>query len=218
MSMSEARWRRTSAYLGEVFGREDPHLRQLILDAREAGLPEISVSAEVGRLLSLLLQTTRGLRALELGTLGGYSSTWIARALAPGGKLTTIELSPAHAAFARAHFAKGGLSERVEVVEGAALAVLEPLLERLAPLDFVFIDAVKTEYPDYLRLLGGAIAPGGLLVADNVLGAGSWWIDDAPGRPDRDAMDRFNRTLAQDERFEVAAVPIREGVLIARRR
>ena len=81
MSMSEARWSRTSAYLGEVFGREDPHLRQLILDAREAGLPEISVSAEVGRLLSLLLQTTRGLRALELGTLGGYSSTWIARAL-----------------------------------------------------------------------------------------------------------------------------------------
>ncbi len=216
--MSEARWNRTSAYLGEVFGREDPHLRQLILDAREAGLPEISVSAEVGRLLSLLVSTTGATRALELGTLGGYSSTWIARALAPGGKLTTIELSPKHAAFAREHLERGGLSARVEVVEGAALAVLEPLLVRLAPLDFVFIDAVKTEYPDYLRLLAGAIAPGGLLVADNVLGAGSWWIDDAPGRPDRDAMDRFNRTLAQDERFEVAAVPIREGVLIARRR
>lgn len=216
--MSEARWNRTSAYLGEVFGREDPHLSQLLLDARAAGLPEISVSAEVGRLLSLLVRTTGAVRALELGTLGGYSSTWIARALAPGGKLTTIELSPRHAAFAREHFARDRLSERVEVVEGAALAVLEPLLARLAPLDFVFIDAVKTEYPDYLRLLGGAIAPGGLLVADNVLGAGSWWIDDAPGRPDRDAMDRFNRTLAQDERFDVAAVPIREGILIARRR
>ena len=79
--------------------------------------------------------------------------------------------------------------------------------------------AVTYDYVDaHGDYLGGAIAPGGLLVADNVLGAGSWWIDDAPGRPDRDAMDRFNRTLAQDERFEVAAVPIREGVLIARRR
>ena len=150
MSMSEARWSRTSAYLGEVFGREDPHLRQLILDAREAGLPEISVSAEVGRLLSLLLQTTRGLRALELGTLGGYSSTWIARALAPGGKLTTIELSPAHAAFARAHFAKGGLSERVEVVEGAALAVLEPL--QLVGLSADEYEATKSW--DTMKLLG----------------------------------------------------------------
>ena len=214
MGMSDGRWTRTNAYLQEVFGRDDAHLSRLVAEAAREGLPEIAVSSEVGRLLSLLVSTTRGLRALELGTLGGYSATWIARGLASGGRLSTVELSPKHADFARRHLAAAGLSDRVEVIEGAALEVIDKLGPE--PFDFVFIDAVKTEYPEYFAALAGRIAPGGLFVADNVLGARSWWIDDA-GHPDREAVDRFNRMVASDPRFQTAAVPLREGVLIARR-
>jgi caffeoyl-CoA O-methyltransferase len=97
--------------------------------------------------------------------------------------------------------------------------VLPTLAAELGPAsaDLAFIDAAKTEYPDYFRLLKPLIRPGGLLVADNVLGSGSWWIDTPPGDPDRDAVDRFNRIVAEDPDFEAAAVPIRQGVLIARK-
>ncbi len=216
--MTSDRWRATSDYLADVFGREDTLLAELTEEAAREALPPIAVSADVGRLLHLLVRTTRARAVLELGTLGGYSAIWMARALAPDGHLATIEFDARHASFARRQFEKAGLRDRATVLDGAALDVIPAAVARLGgSLDVAFLDAVKTEYPAYLAALADHIAPGGLLIADNVLGSRAWWIDDV-GHPDRDAVDRFNRTLANDPRFDVAAVPIREGVLIARRR
>lgn len=217
--MTPQRWEYTTRYLRDVFGAEDDHLANLMRNAVSAGLPDIAVSADVGRLLHIFVSMTRGRLTLELGTLGGYSGIWIARGLSPDGRLITIESEPKHAAFARRQFERAGVLERVEQVHGRALDVLPALANRLGPasLDFVFIDAIKTEYPEYWSLVQPLIAPGGMIVADNVLGSGNWWIDDEE-HPDRIAADRFSRLVAADPDFEAAAVPIREGVLIARRR
>jgi len=217
--MDDDRWQRTGAYLQEVFGRDDDVLRELRAAAKAEGLPEIAVSSEVGRFLHLLVRTTRAQRIVELGTLGGYSAVWLARALAPGGRLTTVEIDPARAAFARRWFDRAGVGDRVEVVCGAALDVLPGILAGIAPgtLDVAFVDAVKTEYPAYWEALRGHVAPGGLYITDNALGSGDWWIDQA-GHPDREGVDRFNRSAANDPAFDTACLPIREGVLVARRR
>ncbi|MCA9290292.1 MAG: O-methyltransferase [Phycisphaerales bacterium] len=219
MEMTAERWQSTIDYLNAVFGTPDPDLAAQPDAAASAGLPPIAVSSEVGRLLALLVAGTRGRRALEVGTLGGFSGTWIARALAPRGHLTTIERDPAHAAFARDHFRRLGLADRVTVREGIAADVLAALRAEWAPgsVDVVFLDADKTSYPLYWTLTRELIAPGGLLIADNCLGSNAWWIDDV-GHPDRDGADALNRAVAADDDFVSTLVPLRQGVLIARRR
>jgi caffeoyl-CoA O-methyltransferase len=149
-----------------------------------------------------------------LGTLAGYSAIWIARGLLPDGMLTTIEYEPSHAAFARREIAAAGESDRVDIVEGAALEVVPQLAERWGPesVDFVFIDAVKAEYVDYFLQVKPLVKKGGVLVADNVFGTGAGWIDEGHG------TDAFNRLIADDDDFESVALPLREGVLVAKRR
>jgi predicted O-methyltransferase YrrM len=215
--MNSERWRYTTAYLREVFGREDEHLRGLIADARARGLPDIAVTPEVGRLLSILVKSTGAQLALEVGTLGGYSATWIARGLRSGGRLITIERDASYAEFAEERLARLGLPVRIEVRRGVALDILGMLATELGgqSVDFAFIDAEKTEYPDYFRLIRPLLKPGALFVADNVLGTSSWWIDDE-SHPARQAVDRLNRIAAGDPDLEAAAVPLREGLLIAR--
>jgi predicted O-methyltransferase YrrM len=216
--MTPERWHYTSRYLQEIFGREDALLAELRTEATTAGLPDIAVSADVGRMLDLLVRTTRARTLIEVGTLGGYSALWLARAMHPEGRLFAIEIDADRAAFARRWFDRAGVGDRVEVVIGAALDVLPSLIARChSHVDVVFLDAVKEEYPAYFELVRDAIAPGGLLLADNVLGSSSWWIDQE-SNPTRIAVDAFNRAVVADTRFDVAAVPIREGVLIARRR
>lgn len=213
MEMTPDRWQFTTEYSVEVFGNQDEHLSGLMDRAVAAGLPPIAVSADVGRLLKVLVSLTPGKRALELGTLAGYSAIWIARGLASDGLLTTVEYEPSHAEFARRELEAARVSDRVEVLEGAALNVLPELAERLGPasLDFVFLDAVKTEYVSYFELIRPLIQSGGLLVADNVYGTGAGWIDQGYG------TDQFNRRVASDPDFEAVAVPLREGVLISRK-
>ncbi|MCA9552530.1 MAG: O-methyltransferase [Myxococcales bacterium] len=219
MEMNAARWRYTREYLGEVFGREDPELASLASDAAAAGLPTIAVSAEVGRLLKMLVGLTPGRRAVELGTLGGYSAAWIARGLAPGGHLTTVELDPRHADFAEGQLARLGLADRVEVRRGAALDVLAQLAEAwpAGSVDFAFVDAVKREYPAYFEALHPLLGPGAILVVDNVLGTNSWWID-SEDSPDRAAADQLNRGVAAHAGYEAVGLPLREGLLVARKR
>lgn len=224
MEMTEQRWQATSSYLQDVFGRPDDQLATLMQRAVAAGLPDIAVSAEVGRLLTLLatMSAPGGARTIvEVGTLAGYSGIWLARGLASSGRLITIEIDPRHAAFAKGEFERAGVGPWVDQRLGAALEVLPGLVRELFPgfVDLVFLDAVKTEYPAYLALLAPIIRPGGLLLADNALGGGSWWIDGAPGEsPDRDAVDAFNRAVASDPSFDAACIPIRQGLLIARKR
>lgn len=212
--MTPGRWDFLNDYAREVFGTQDQQLKTLMDRATEAGLPRIAVSPDVGKLLEILASLTPGRLGIELGTLAGYSGIWIARGLATDGKLITVEIDDRHAAFAEGEFAAAGLSDKVEVRRGAALDVLSELSTELSPgsVDFVFIDAVKTEYVDYFDAVRDLVAPGGLIVADNVYATGQGWLDEGYG------TDEFNRTVASDPEFDATAMPMREGVLIARRR
>jgi len=213
MPMTPERWTFTGDYADEVFGQADEHLAGLMRRAVEAGLPAIAVSADVGRLLKILVSMTEGRLALELGTLAGYSGIWIARGLSDDGRLITVEFEDKHADFAAREFETAGVADKIEIVRGAALDVLPGLAAELgeSSVDFVFVDAVKSEYVDYFRLLKPLLKVGGLFVADNVYGTGAGWIDEGHG------TDEFNRTIAADPDFDAVATPMREGVLIARR-
>jgi caffeoyl-CoA O-methyltransferase len=217
MDMTPERWTYTTAYSNEVFGTQDEHLAGLMSEAIATGLPDIAVSADVGRFLMILTSMTPGRLALELGTLGGYSGIWIARGLRPDGLLITVEAVERHADFAQRQFERAGVADKVQIRRGPALTVLPVVAREVGELsvDLAFVDATKTEYVDYFHLLKPLLAPGGLLVADNVYGTSSGWIDlDTPGIR---AVDRFNRAVAADPDFEAVAVPLREGVLVARR-
>ncbi|MCA9297413.1 MAG: class I SAM-dependent methyltransferase, partial [Phycisphaerales bacterium] len=182
MHMTSERWDHTKAYLQDVFGRQDDHLASLMDRAREAGLPDIAITADVGRFIHLMAKTTRATLAVELGTLAGYSTIWLARAV---DRVITIEREPAHAAFARRMFEEAGVADRVEIRQGDARERLAEVVREVGEIDVLFLDASKREYPEYLAIARDHIAPGGLILADNALG-GDWWIDDAPGNPDRD--------------------------------
>lgn len=216
--MNDERWRYTSNYIRDTFGQQDEHLEGLMAEATARGMPDIAVSADVGRLLLLLTSLTAGRLAIEVGTLAGYSSIWIARGLGRGGRLITIEPQAEYADFAEQQFVQAAVADRVELRRGYGIEVLERLATELpaGSVDLVFLDAIKAEYPDYFRIARPLIAPGGLLLADNVIGAGDWWIDQE-NVDARNGADRLNRTLATDPGFEAVAVPLREGLLIARR-
>jgi len=221
MDMTPERWVRTCAYLDGVFSDPDERLSTLMERAVEAGLPDIAVSPSVGRLLLLLARLVDARTIVEVGTLGGYSGIWLARGLGPGGRLITIEPEPLHADFARGEFEAAGVADRVEIRRGYGLEVLPRLVGELGEsrVDLVFLDGIKTEYAGYAASARRLLRPGGLLVADNALGGGDWWIDDAPGKnASRDAVDGLNRALSADGAFDAACVPIREGVLIARKK
>ncbi len=211
--MTPERWSFIGTYAEDVFGRYDEHLAGLRERAVAAGMPPIAVSADVGRLLKILASMTEGKLALELGTLAGYSGIWISRGLAEDGRLITVEYDDAHADFAAAEFERAGVADQVEIVRGPALDELPGIAARIGPesLDFAFLDAVKSEYVEYYRLIKPLMKPGSLLVADNVYGSGAGWIDEGKG------TDSFNRTIAADPDFDAVATPMREGVLIARR-
>ena len=213
MTMTPERWRYLGRYSRELFGSQDDHLATMMDEAVAAGLPDISVTADVGRLLMILTLLTPGRLAIEVGTLAGYSGIWIARGLSDTGRLITIEFEPKHAEFARSQFDHAGVGSAVEVRVGAGIEVLSGLRDELAPgtVDVLFLDAVKTEYSDYFKLARPLIAPGGLVLADNVYATGAGWVDEGHG------TDEFNRLVASDPDFEAVAVPLRQGILIARR-
>lgn len=157
MTTATDQWQQTAAYLCDLFGRAPEDAVQKTLEAQpkaaaDAGLPAIAISADVGRLLSILTRlATRCAestgRVVEVGTLGGYSGIWIARALPPGARLITLERDPKHAAFAATQFESAGLADRVEIIHGPALERLPALVDSLGPagLDMVFLDADKRE-------------------------------------------------------------------------
>jgi caffeoyl-CoA O-methyltransferase len=211
--MTPETWDYLARYGAEVFGREDETLGRLTEEAIAAGLPAIAIAPDVGRLLMILTSMTGGRLAIEVGALGGYSGIWIARGLRPEGRLITIEPNPRHAEFARRQFEGAGLSARVDLRQGPGLEVLSDLAAELEPgsVDLVFLDAVKHEYTGYFETARPMIAVGGLLVADNVYGVGTGWIDQGHG------TDSFNRHMAADPDFESVAIPMREGLLIGRR-
>lgn len=206
---------RIDAYIRELFLPDDEVLSETVRGMKEAGLPTIQVPAALGRLLGILVRAIGARRILELGTLGGYSATWMARALPPDGRLISLEADPRHAEVARANLARAGLAERVEIRVGAALDLL-PDLAGGAPFDLVFIDADKTSYPAYLDWSIKLLRPGGLIVADNVLRDGA--VLNPNAAEDARAIDTFNRAAAAHPRLDAIILPNRgghDGILIA---
>jgi predicted O-methyltransferase YrrM len=171
MSDIESQSAIVDSYLVRTVIGADADLEAAHAGSIAAGLPDIAVSPTQGMLLSILASSIGARAILEIGTLGGYSSIWLARALAPGGSMVTLEYSPEHAAVARDNIERAGLSDRVEVVEGAALDTLPTIGDR-GPFDFVFIDADKENNPNYVEHALAMTHPGSLIVVDNVVRGG----------------------------------------------
>lgn len=160
-------------YLAPRLAPHDGALDAAVAASVAAGLPEIAVSANQGKLLEVLARSVPTRRVLEIGTLGGYSTIWLARALPDGGRVVTLEAEPKHADVARSNLAAAGVGDRVDVRVGPALETL-PLLEQegAEPFDFVFIDADKPAIPDYFAWALKLTRPGSLIVVDNVVRRG----------------------------------------------
>lgn len=167
---SAALWADVDSLLASTLLHEPPEIAAAADRAAAAGLPAIAVSPAQGKFLELLVRLTRPARVLELGTLAGYSTLWLARALPPAAHLTTLELNPDHAAVARANFAAAHHADRITVLVGPALDLLPTLTP---PFDLIFIDADKPSSPAYLHHALRLAAPGALIILDNVIRDGS---------------------------------------------
>ncbi len=171
--MDQDRWNDVDAYFEAQLIPADPTLEAALAASSKAGLPDIQVTASQGKLLHLLALAVGAQRILEIGTLGGYSTIWLARALAAGGKLTTLEIDARHAAVARENCRRAGLAAQIEVVEGAALDSLARLgTQRAEPFDLIFIDADKPNIPGYMAAALALAHVGTLIIVDNVVRKG----------------------------------------------
>ena len=195
-------------YIDGLFVPPDRALDEAIRSSVAAGLPQIHVSPAQGKLLYLLARLAGAQRILELGTLAGYSTIWLARALPPDGRLLSLEVNGQHAALARTNLARAGLDDRVEVLVGPALETLARLVERREPpFDLVFIDADKPNYPGYLEGALRLTRPGSLILADNVVRAGAVL---SPETIDDNAAGAraFNAALAADPRVDATILQL----------
>jgi predicted O-methyltransferase YrrM len=200
----EQDWERVDAYIADRLIPPDEGLDAALAANAAAGLPEIDVSPAQGKLLHILARTVGARRILEIGTLGGYSTIWLARALPDDGRLVTLEYEPAHAAVARANVARAGRAARGDKRVGAALDIL-PGVAPLAPFDFVFIDADKVSNADYLDWALRLTRPGGLIVCDNVVRAGRV-ADPSSADPAILGSRRFFDRLAAEPRLTATAI------------
>lgn len=203
---------RVDEYITALFARDDDVLAALREAADREGLPPISIGAVTGRLLQVLLSAVRAERVLEVGTLGGYSAIWMARALPRSGRLVTIEIDERHADFARRYFTRAGLDDRIEVRVGRALDVL-PAFDG-ERFDVVFLDADKEPLPTYLDWSLRLLRPGGLLIADNALWGGRV-LDPTTEDEGTRGIREFNRRLATDERVRGTIIPVGDGLAVA---
>jgi predicted O-methyltransferase YrrM len=204
--MSAETWSAVDRYINDLFVPHDPALAAALEASAAAGLPEIQVSASQGKLLHLLARMHGARRILELGTLGGYSTIWLARALAAGGRLITLESEPSHAEVALANFARAALSGVVELRLGPALETLPRLAtEQCGPFDLVFLDADKENYPAYLPWILKLARRGTLIIADNLVRNGAV-VDPSSADPRVRGVRRFNELLAADPRVDATVI------------
>jgi len=204
--MSQEQWSAVDRYIAGLFARDDVALESALRASADAGLRAIQVPPNQGKLLYLLAKALSARTILELGTLGGYSAIWLARALPPGGRLVTLEIDPQCAQIASDNLARAGLSEMVEIRLGPALDTLAQLVaEQRGPFDFIFIDADKPGYPDYLPWALRLSRPGTLIVADNVVRKGG--VADANNDDANvQGVRRFNELLAAEPRVSATVI------------
>src|SRR5712692_7748370 len=204
--MNQRQWTRVDRYINDLLAPEDPALNAALKASKAAGLPQISVTPNQGKLLQILARAVKARRILEIGTLGGYSTLWLARALPKNGRLITLEADPNHAKVAKANIERAGLSKVVEIRYGRAQETLPQLLrQHVGPFDLTFIDADKTGYPEYFVWALKLSHPGSLIVADNVVRDGAV-VDASSEDPNVRAIHRFNKLLAAEPRVAATAI------------
>lgn len=221
-------------YVRRLFAPEDDCLRELRARADRAGLPQIQLPPATARAVQVLLRAAGAKRVLEVGALAGYSAVWIARALPPDGRLTTLEIDPKHAALARQSLEAAGVADRAEVRLGDAATAMAALRPSCS-FDAVFLDADKERYVQYMEEAARLLRRGGLLLADNALwkgrvprldGRASEADDGLSDDPEPSPLDEeraqlmhaFNRKLAADPRFDATVLPVGDGLAVAVRK
>jgi len=204
--MTADQWTLVDEYLEEKLVPADPVLAEVLRSSAAAGLPDIQVSPTQGKLLHLLAKTLGARRVLEIGTLGGYSTIWLARALPPDGKVVTLEFEPKHAEVARANLRRAGLQDRVELRLGTALETLPKLLaEKRGPFDLFFLDADKANTLAYFEWSLKLSRPGSLIVVDNVVRKGRL-VEASSREPDVRGMRDFLDALVSDTRVSATGI------------
>jgi predicted O-methyltransferase YrrM len=199
---------RIDAYIEALFTPSDAALIQNLADADAAGLPAINVSPNQGRLLYLLAKIVGANRVLEVGTLGGYSTTWLARALPADGLLVTLELDPRHAEVAQRSLDRAAPAPAIDLRVGPAADSLRELIrDATAPFDLIFLDANKSGYVEYLGLALELSRPGTLILADNVIRHGLV-LDPNPEDPNDAGAKAYNEAIARHPRLESLILPI----------
>ncbi|OGU59230.1 MAG: hypothetical protein A2X64_01685 [Ignavibacteria bacterium GWF2_33_9] len=202
-------------YLVENFSAEDDFLRKLASDALIAGFPTIQISPEQTRFLQFLIKSINAKNIIEIGTLFGYSTIAMARALPENGKLISLELEPERAEFARQKVAEAGLSDKVEIVCSKALDFLVDF-NPAEDLDFVFLDADKNNYYKYVKILESRLRVGGMITADNAFAFG-FILDSAPERNPEDvkSIKSFNDFMNQHPNYLTTIAPVGDGLLMS---
>ena len=204
--MTQDQWTAVDRYITDLLVRPDPALDAALASSTAAGLPAINVSPPQGKLLQLLARAQGARKILEIGTLGGYSTIWLARAVPARGRLITLEADPKHADVARANIAGAGLAGVVEVRQGPAIDTLPQLVaEKQGPFDLIFIDADKPGYPDYLPWALKLSRAGTLIIADNVVRKGA--VADASSTdPSVQGVRRYNALVAAEPGLSATAI------------
>jgi predicted O-methyltransferase YrrM len=204
--MSQEQWSAVDDYITELFVPPDPALDAAIQATSDAGMPLINVAPNQGKLLHILALASGARSILEIGTLAGYSTIWLARALPAGGKLITLEANAKHAAVARANIARAGLAETVELRVGKALDTLPQLAaEGHGPFDLAFIDADKPNTAAYFAWALKLARSGSLIIVDNVVRDGAV-IDESSADASVQGVRRFNAALAAEPRVSATAI------------
>jgi predicted O-methyltransferase YrrM len=204
--MTEDLWSRVDDYISDKLVKTDSALAAALETSQAAGLPAINVSPNHGKLLHMLARLVNASAILEIGTLGGYSTIWMARALQPGGRLITLEYDPKHAELARVNIARAGLQHSVDVRLGAALETLPKIAaEKSGPFDLIFIDADKVNTPDYFKWALKLSRVGSLIVVDNVVRNGEV-ANAKTDDPAVQGMRRFIDVAAAESRVMATAL------------
>jgi predicted O-methyltransferase YrrM len=204
--MNATLWNRVDDYFAGHLLDRDPALETALEASREAGLPDIAVTAVQGKLLNLLARVQGARNILEIGTLGGYSALWLAKALPAGGRLITLEADPKHAEVARANLARAGYGNQVQVRLGAALDTLPELeQEGVGPFDLAFIDADKRSNPEYFQWALKLSRRGGLIIVDNVVREGRV-LDGASDDAAVQGVRRLVEMMGRETRVSVTAI------------
>jgi len=202
-----------SQYISSLFAVEDSSLRMAREESPKRGLPSISIKPEEGRFLQFLVRACGAKKAVEIGSLGGYSGIWIGRGLLPGGKLYTLDKDSKHAEVAREHFAAAGFQDVIEILIGDAHRSLLEIKE-LGPFDFVFIDAEKPGYPAYFDWAIENTREGGIIAAHNAFRKGTV-VGIGQDDDHSELMRQFNQQIANEKRLISTIYPSGDGTLIS---